>query len=327
MEEEKRQKVARTGKGFKGLSSKDIKDIEALVPATLFDALQVDTSDMRSAGWSGTPGSRWLDYRIPDDAYSINPPKRARTRTLPTIARYKVRSKVPFMIFNSVSLGELVHDSLVRLSNGSSVFTGCDEEGRPLKEDHAKILSHGIGSQISGMRITDLTIYNRNGFSPEDELALRSLRYLDWNNDVEAVLIGIGQSSMFVSEGGVIGRSARWISVTPFVPTRCPKFTRAGVPKVDESGLQIGSAEHDLRRLLINNGYPRVKSIKPIPRATVGGSNRSWLSFRRRRNPSDRRPLNEAGFGFEIEFEESIDGPLAIGYGCHFGLGLFRPVR
>jgi CRISPR-associated protein Csb2 len=29
--------------------------------------------------------------------------------------------------------------------------------------------------------------------------------------------------------------------------------------------------------------------------------------------------------GFTIEFAESVQGPLALGFGCHFSLGLFLP--
>ncbi len=323
---EKRVKAVSSGKNYQGLSTKDRKEIEVLVPTTLFEALKVDTSDLKAAGWNGPPGSNWVDYRIPDVTFRPRPTKKVVKKDLPTVARYKVRSKVPVMIFDSVLLGEMAHDSLVRLSNGSRTFTGCDDEGRPLKDDHAMVFAHGISKQITGMRVTDLTIYNKHGFTPEDEAALHTLRYLNWGNDVEAVLVGIGGERTFASEGGIIGRSALWTSITPFVPPRCPKFTRAGVPKVDENGAHIGSAEHELRRLLTEHGYPAVKNIKPVPRAMLGGSNRSWLSFRRHRSACDRKPLNEAGFGFEIEFTEAIDGPLALGYGSHFGLGLFRPV-
>lgn len=328
---EKRAKATSSGKAFKDLTPKERRELEALVPPTLFEALQVDTSELKAAGWSGPPGGKWMNYTLPADAFRVRPTAKARTTPLPTIARYKVRSKVPFTIFDAVLLGELVHDKLVQISDGHSSFTGCDEEGQPLKGDHTMILSHGVASQISGMRITDLTIYNRKGFTPDDEAVLRSLSCLkrspDGRKDVEAILIGIGDAETFRSEEGVVGPSIRWTSVTPFVPTRCPKSTRTGVPKLDENGLQIGSAEHDLRRLLAAEGYPRVRKIVPVARATVGGSSRSWLAFRRKRISAERKPLNDAGFGFEIEFEEPIDGPLAIGYGRNYGLGLFRPLR
>lgn len=330
--DEKRTKAMKAGKEDKGLTAKDNKNIEASVPPTLFDALQIDTAEMRAAGWPRPPGSRWINYELPGDLFRAAPLVRTAESKRPTVARYKIKAKVPWTIFDAVILGDMVHTRLVRLSDGSSTFTGCDESHQPLKGDHAMILSHGIASQIGGMRITDITVFNKDGFSARDEAALRSLRYLDELGNEgkkeiknEVILIGIGHAETFSSERGVVARSDRWVSVTPFVPTRCPKYTRAGEPKLDENGRHIGSAEHELRRLLEAEGYPEVKRITPIPRATVGGSSRSWLSFKRKRSSEHRKPLNNAGFGFEIEFEEPVEGPLAIGYGRNYGLGLFRP--
>lgn len=31
------------------------------------------------------------------------------------------------------------------------------------------------------------------------------------------------------------------------------------------------------------------------------------------------------GYSFEVEFAEEVVGPLCLGYGCYFGLGLFIP--
>jgi CRISPR-associated protein Csb2 len=330
--DEKKAKALKAGKEAKGLSAKDRKNIEANVPPTLFDALQVDTAEMRAAGWPRPPGSRWVSYELPGSSLSTAHAARVKESKRPTVARYKIRSKVPWTIFDAVALGDLIHTRLVWLSDGSSTFTGCDDERQPLKGDHAMILSHGIASQIGGMRITDITVFNKDGFSARDEAALRSLRDLDEYGrkgkkeiDNEVILIGIGNAETFSSERGVIARSDKWVSITPFVPTRCPKYTRAGEPKLDENGRHIGSAEHELRRLLEAEGYPEVKRITPIPRATVGGSSRSWLSFKRRRSSEHRKPLNDAGFGFEIEFAEPVEGPLALGYGRNYGLGLFRP--
>ena len=331
---ENKAKAMKAGKVDKGLTAKEKENIEASVPLTLFDALQINTAEMRADGWPRPPGSRWVNYEPPGDAFSIAPSRRTVETKRPTVARYKIRAKVPWTIFDAVTLGDMVHNRLVSLSDGSATFTGCDESRQPLKGDHAMILSHGIASQIGGMRITDITVFNKDGFDEKDEAALRSLHVLDEftnrgkrENDNEVVLIGIGHPEMFASEKGVVARSDKWVSLTPFVPTRCPKYTRTGVPKLDENGLHIDSAEHDLRRLLEAEGYPQIKRITPIPRAIVGGSSRSWLSFKRKRISEHRKPLNDAGFGFEIEFVEPFDGPLAIGYGRNYGLGLFRPGR
>ena len=48
-----------------------------------------------------------------------------------------------------------------------------------------------------------------------------------------------------------------------------------------------------------------------------------WFEFQA------RRLKGEGGHGvmvFEIEFAEEVQGPIAVGFGCHFGLGLFMPV-
>ena len=48
-----------------------------------------------------------------------------------------------------------------------------------------------------------------------------------------------------------------------------------------------------------------------------------WLEFQ------TRRFKGEQGFGlagFELEFAQETSGPLAFGFGCHFGLGLFESV-
>lgn len=48
-----------------------------------------------------------------------------------------------------------------------------------------------------------------------------------------------------------------------------------------------------------------------------------WLDFHTRRyNGTEGYGLA----GFEIEFTEPIRGPISVGFGCHFGLGLFMPV-
>ena len=47
-----------------------------------------------------------------------------------------------------------------------------------------------------------------------------------------------------------------------------------------------------------------------------------WLEFHTQRfNGTHGNGLA----GFEIEFAEPVAGPIALGFGCHFGLGLFVP--
>jgi CRISPR-associated protein Csb2 len=98
------------------------------------------------------------------------------------------------------------------------------------------------------------------------------------------------------------------------------------VPKLDDNGLQIGSAEHELRRLLKLNCFPAPILVEPVPSTDLAGHETRWLAFQRDRNHGNgRREASGYGYGFRIKFPEQVQGPIALGYGAHFGLGLFVP--
>ena len=85
------------------------------------------------------------------------------------------------------------------------------------------------------------------------------------------------------------------------LPTRHPKATRADVPKVDATGFQIGSPEHELLRLLLLAGFPEPEAMEPVRCTRVGGQDVPWQAFVRRREMEERRPaVNGAGYGFRI---------------------------
>lgn len=145
-------------------------------------------------------------------------------------------------------------------------------------------------------------------------------------------MIGVGKPEDFAGTNLAAGQcplfvdSATWISRTPFVPTRHPKANRRGEPKLDTSGLQIGSPEHDLRRLLREAGFFEPVSVKAIDSADVGGKRTSWLEFKTLRYRGDGVRSTNRGFGFRVVFPKPVRGPIAVGYGAHFGLGMFRPL-
>jgi CRISPR-associated protein Csb2 len=59
--------------------------------------------------------------------------------------------------------------------------------------------------------------------------------------------------------------------------------------------------------------------------AKVNGRKLRWLQFQRRRRHGEGLHAGEFGYGFQLTFAEPVPGPLALGYGAHFGLGLFVP--
>ena len=253
----------------------------------------------------------------------------------PTVARFAVESKQPPHLTETIILADRVHAALVSLSDGARIFTGCDEQGKPLRGNrHSHVFcesNNGLGKGKDG-EITHITIYAPMGFESGDQKALKDLNEV-WSGDdirVQLLLLGQGLPQDF---GGLdlerghcllLAKSQVWVSRTPFLPTRHPKVTRAGALKRDTTGLQIDSPEHELRRLLMLAGFPEPEAVEPVASTRLGGREVRWQEFLRRRETDERRPAaNGAGYGFRIEFPEPVQGPVAVGYASHFGMGGF----
>ena len=80
-------------------------------------------------------------------------------------------------------------------------------------------------------------------------------------------------------------------------------------------------------------------SDRPASIALVGGDQpfggtapeqrkAEWMRFRhfvRQRRNGPAAPV-AFGFALELQFAEPVNGPICLGYGGHFGLGLFRSI-
>ncbi len=62
----------------------------------------------------------------------------------------------------------------------------------------------------------------------------------------------------------------------------------------------------------------------------MGDQHRRPIHFHRFREKRGLRQPDRHGSFWRLRFAEPVDpkmhGPLALGFACHFGLGLFRPV-
>jgi CRISPR-associated protein Csb2 len=257
----------------------------------------------------------------------------------PTVARYAVAGKSPVHFIDTIILGDRVHEALVRLSNGSSIFTGCDSHGEPLHGNrHAYIFCESNNRQGDGDgddgEITHMVVYAPMGFESGDQKALLDLSEIWGENGLRvfATFQGFGRPEDFARRDiehascPLLSSSQVWVSRTPFVPTRHPKVTRAGALKLDATtGLQIGSAEHEVRRLLGIEHLPEITSAKPIAYTVLGKMQTGWSSFRLSRDNDRGKRAGSRGYGFRIVFSQPVQGPVAVGYGAHFGMGQFVP--
>jgi len=273
--------------------TKKSKPSKFKVPATVFEALQLDTSTMKAQGWNQPPGSRYVFYRRP----KLDPEMRFRAisahrkvKPPPTVARFALSSAVSPRLTEAVSVAERIRTALMARSNAAQVFAGRDDKGSPLQlgHQHTHIFCESYGT---GGEITHVTLYAPLGFDEEALVTISGLEKV-WGrggHDLQLVYLGCGHPRDFSGLRGdrgdcpLFAMSRTWVSVTPFVPTRLPKYNRNRKPRLDENGLQLGSPEHDLRRLLRLAGKPEPESVEFQPFTRLGSKRTSWLEFRCKR--------------------------------------------
>lgn len=317
-----------TAKGKKKAAKK-----APMVPQALFDALHADTASLQKAGWNLPPGARYVNYSRPENAFTPKQERhRARQATPPTVARFALVSNVAPRITQAVSIADRIHKSLCKLSDQgegpSPVFTGLDASGDP-RMDHAQAHIFCEANSANDA-VTHVTVWAPMGFDAQAALALRRLTKV-WGyggHDIRLVLHALGHPNEF-PDCPFFRASRTWRSYTPFVSTRHGKTYKDGRPKMDANGWQIGSPGHDLLRLLEMEQRFKGATIRQLPARErpfrFGTRHLATLEFRTVRNGGSGRRGQGPGAAFTITFPEPVCGPIALGYGAHFGLGLFVP--
>ena len=107
--------------------------------------------------------------------------------------------------------------------------------------------------------------------------------------------------------GRLLGSARAWTSLTPYVGPWHEK------PRLTQPDM--------LRRECALRGLPPPAEITP---AGTGGPVRPVLRWRWR---GSTPPGPGTGARWRLVFGEPVRGPLALGYGCHFGLGVFGRER
>jgi len=300
------------------------------LPIDIFEAIHAETGDLQQAGWTLPPGSRLVDYVRPENCFAVRPVRfHGKPSQRPTVARFAVQSQLLPRITRAVSVAERLHQALLaRFPDGAApqVFTGRDADGKPSSgHRHAFILCEANGRRDA---ITHVTVFTPAGFDVPARRALENLRKV-WGHgghDLQLVLLGFGERSTF-ADAPLLGEARVWRSLTPFVSTRHPKTHRDGRPKLDADGWPIGSPAHDLRRLIAEARLPAPEKVEELREIPVNSRRLRPLEFQTERRHGDGRRAHPSGRAFQIRFAEPVCGPLAFGYGAHFGLGLFVPAE
>ena len=323
------------------------------LPERLVDALTLDSSDYKKYGWSRPPASREILYQRPSLRPVSARPKfyqrRSNDDSRPQIARYLLAGRPRPRIERAVRVGEILRIAALsqfgweedlatgrRRPKAPTEVSGRDAMGRPMRDpahSHAFWISEDADcdGEIDHLIVyipvgMDSVVRNRLDqlvrlWVPEKRRRIGRSRVggteTDGRREWRLALEGFGVPKDFSKSSHLMREAREWISVTPFLAAGHLK--RGGYPV-------------ELRRLMKLRGDHLAEmadevEIDVLDCIQAGGSRRHALHFQRSRSRGGERQLDASGAMVHLKFPTSIEGPISLGYGCHFGLGLFQASR
>jgi CRISPR-associated protein Csb2 len=264
---------------------------------------------------SAPPAMRYIPYLMPANAVATDPP--GQVKRLEPDAQYVMLgldSTVLPLVTTTLEVAEQIRSRLMGAykkrigdpSRPSPLFSGKTADGR-MRLDHGHLYIMPLGNGKG--RIDRVLLYSPLAPFTRDELdAVRGVREL-WQSD------GRPKVACVVTWQGPLMKlpefaEARLVeSATPFVPPRHWHKNR------------------NFQTYLAAEVRRECEHHRLEPPITVVRSNTPSLfeplEYRRNRKGDPARP----GFFLRLTFDQPVRVPFAIGYGAHFGLGMFRPVR
>ncbi len=304
------------------------KETDSALPSDLVGCLQLETSWLQKHGWSQPPCSRRALYWRRSDALEAGAPALDR-REIPASPVAAVLLSISTPSANDHALpsivrvlpqGERLHRILVgtaqRMGLGHlETLAGTDGDRRPLT-GHRHV--HLLHLDLDGDRHLDhVLLWAPEGLDGRAQAAIREVRATFMKGGpgrLSLAIAGLGSlddlESLPAPYGASLGRLAGpatdWTSRTPFVAPRHLK--QRGRNTLE--GQVAAELEH--------RGIVEPVEVELCAEESLGL--RHHVRVRRNGPP----PPVDCGYALRLRFARPIAGPLCLGYGSHFGLGLFE---
>jgi CRISPR-associated protein Csb2 len=269
------------------------------------------------------------------------PPRtRAEQPGYPEVARFVLAGRHKPRVEETLLVAERTRLALMSRSRDERPpleLTGRTEEG-PMREDPTHAHAFYLPEDADGDGVIDhIVVYCRLGFSDAARDCLDGLVKL-WikhgradeedergREEWRLALEDIASPASFC-ESLLLQSSSVWVSATPYLKIR---FDRKRPRTLDET---IESYREQIvfewTRRLPNLSPPNVEPLFDAPGRFVlpDGSDRSRspLVFARTRRGKGGRQPDATGAAFRLTFADKVPGPICLGWGAHFGLGLFQ---
>jgi len=241
-----------------------------------------------------------------------------------TTARFMFIGKPLPRIEDAIRVGEYFRAAV--MSKAKYVLHGADnippalsghDLGAGNRHGHAFYLPEDADADG---RIDHILLHAPDGLSWEAQHVLSHLTLFRGRQGMEwqVVLEGIGKATDFSANSPYAKESAIWQSVTPYLR---PWHLKKKPPELEQLTAFIRK-ECKLRGWIQN-----LESVERLPAITINGKARRVTRFHRFRNKRDITQPDTQGYFLRLQFSQSVSGPLALGFACHYGLGVFVPMN
>jgi len=291
-------------------------EILATLPEDWLDAISLDTGDLQAVGWSAPPAARQIYYLRLKDALRFtaakSPPSKHHCQAaFVTTARFALYAKPLPRITDAVRVGELLRIALMGRAKrlfGTAIPNSLSGHDLPANNRHGHAFF--LPEENAGGHIDHLLIHAPDGLDARTQAAIADLALLYSRDGAEwrVLLEGVGKPEDFAAHSLLLRDSLHWESVTPYLH---PWHRKKGLEVPDQI-----ARECRLR------GLPEPSHIEPLPARQPRA-----LDFHRFRSKRGLEQPDRHGHLLRLVFPRPVSGPLALGFACHFGLGLFTPVR
>ena len=210
-------------------------------------------------------------------------------------------------VHRTLPQAELFHQAIVgRVGRGRRVdcpeLTGHDRFGQPLSDGHRH--AHILPLDLDGDQHLDhVLIWAPMGLGDAAQRAIRSLKRT-WTKG------GVGDLQVALVGRGGLGALK---NLPEPLRHQAGRLLAADAHKMAAVGRNITGA----KTWVSLTPFVPPRFVKRRGRNTIEGQVQAELESRGLPPPVD------VGYALRITWDDPVRGPIALGYGCHFGLGLF----
>jgi CRISPR-associated protein Csb2 len=233
----------------------------------------------------------------------------------PEVARYRLGRRGRPPVEKAVRIADVLRRALMSGGFPPPELTGHSRNGASRDPAHTHAFFLPEDTDSDGL-IDHLTVYCRLGFSDDALERLRRVQRLWWRDgqtraqrtEVNLSLQAMGVPAEMSGLHHLIGPSHIWRSVTPYFR---PRFR-----KKRDIDLAALIREQIWREWSLRFPRDELPDIEPL-----NGS--QFPKFEAIRTKRDLHAPDKEGDFLRLRFTRPMRGPMALGRGAHFGLGLF----